>query len=705
MRYSLLVLATIVFSCLSLFSQEFATAPLNPDFIEYQKKAAREDNLLPPSPTAPFFATKTILRNNVILPEKFDLREETTLSTPRNQGIGNTCWGFATFDAIQSTWARQSFSTPDYSVENLVNCSGFEAKKKDGGNRNMSTAYLTRHGGPVFEIADPYINSNEGTCKPNITDADKDAIVSQVLFLPKDVSAIKQMIYQYGGVMTGMCNDALRNPFFNENTHASYINVKEGHSSNHAVTIVGWDDNFDKEYFNTKPSANGAWIVKNTVGTAIHEGGYFYASYEDVFMGSEATVFPKRIEKSAIDTIYYYDKLGMIKMKGMGVDANNKVVSDSAFARVKYTTPQRQKITHIGTYTASAGATIDFKLIKIKKNGRGELAASRTGIYCEQAGYHTFEVDVEHSGDFYIEMKYKTPDYGFPLPVEDSIENYAAVEFEERGVQWIKFKDEDPWISIGKDLPNGGQFDLCIKAYAKNLGNVPYDNIEDAYQLRLNTQEGPFSNIGATVQENEPYPTDDSSCSSQVGWCEGESVLHNSIWFKFEAPSEGIVDITTSGFDNQIAVYDAARHEDLLTGNYTLLAANDDASDSEPAARILNLSNLTPGKTYWLQMDGSFNGDESNNSFITISSTSKLPNAQKKPYQIINPVENKLLDIKQTEDVKEVYLFDLGGNIVSKTRGNALQSMQINLSHLEQGCYILQIFSEHDSYQQKVILK
>ncbi|MDR3241169.1 MAG: C1 family peptidase [Lactobacillaceae bacterium] len=57
-------------------------------------------------------------------------------------------------------------------------------------------------------------------------------------------------------------------------------------SSNHAVTIVGWDDTFSKEKFakDVEPDQNGAFLVKNSWGTDWGDNGYFWISYEDFYL-------------------------------------------------------------------------------------------------------------------------------------------------------------------------------------------------------------------------------------------------------------------------------------------------------------------------------------------------------------------------------------------------------------------------------------
>ena len=98
--------------------------------------------------------------------------------------------------------------------------------------------------------------------------------------------------------------------YWNQNTNSYYYSGSG--SSNHAVTIVGWDDNYDKSKFSTVPPGNGAFIVKNSSGSGWGESGYFYLSYYDTFVGKTNAVFTAESPVN-YDHIYQYDPLGMVE--------------------------------------------------------------------------------------------------------------------------------------------------------------------------------------------------------------------------------------------------------------------------------------------------------------------------------------------------------------------------------------------------------
>lgn len=136
----------------------------------------------------------------------------------------------------------------------------------------------------------------------------------------------------------------------------------------------------------------------------------------------------------------------------------------------------------------------------------------------------------------------------------------------------------------------------------------PNDSINYATRLFLGRNSG-FSNHCATVQVNEPYPQS-SGCLVSKSWCPdfklNRNLLDNSVWFTLIAPSSGMLTINTAGFDNQIALYEASTYQDILSGDrsrYTMMAANDNRSNTDKTASLPNLS-LDPGKKYWLQVDG-----------------------------------------------------------------------------------------------------
>ncbi len=175
--------------------------------------------------------------------------------------------------------------------------------------------------------------------------------------------------------------------------------------SNHAVTIVGYDDTFPKEYFND-PKGNlkydGAFIVKNSWGTAEdyipwgNDGdGYFYVSYFDQSIDDLETfdfsfiTNEQAAEKKATALFPYIHDLmpsedfGMIELP------------DSAMSNV-FTADCDLRLYATSYISASPGETVKYDVYLLDDGYTdptdGTLAATKTESY-QYAGYHRVTLD------------------------------------------------------------------------------------------------------------------------------------------------------------------------------------------------------------------------------------------------------------------------------------------------------------------------
>ena len=214
------------------------------------------------------------------IPSYYNLNDYNLTSSVKTQQNGGNCWAFASIAALESCILKASGLELDLSEENMKNLAekyspyGWAMETNDGGYNNMAIGYLTSWLGPVDDINDTY--DDFSTLSPVFNSLTH---IQNVVFLKRDNytdnDAIKRAILTYGGVATGIC-------YYDEYlNNISYYCYKIFDYPNHAVSIVGWDDNYSKDNFWGNPETDGAWIVKNSWGESWGDGGYFYVSYCD----------------------------------------------------------------------------------------------------------------------------------------------------------------------------------------------------------------------------------------------------------------------------------------------------------------------------------------------------------------------------------------------------------------------------------------
>ncbi|MBR6992980.1 MAG: hypothetical protein IKH85_02760 [Methanobrevibacter sp.] len=218
------------------------------------------------------------------LPTSYDLRNLKQVTSVKNQGSGGNCWAFTTLAALESCILKATGKTYDLSEENMKNVMslfsdyGWSMTPNKGGYDDMGVGYLTAWLGPVNDNEDKYFDKS--IVSPLLHSL---MHVQNVLFLSRsdytDNDAIKRALMDYGAVATCIywSSSYLKDS-------KNYYNYGTS-GANHAVTIVGWDDNYSRYNFNktndTVPEGDGAWIIKNSWGTSGGVKGYYYVSYYD----------------------------------------------------------------------------------------------------------------------------------------------------------------------------------------------------------------------------------------------------------------------------------------------------------------------------------------------------------------------------------------------------------------------------------------
>lgn len=443
-------LILLVFAFLSAKTQiEPQVAPVNPDYLEYLQHPERFHGYIPPVKNIHLQPVQFTSAKN--LPSSYDLRTLGLVTSVKNQGNCGACWTFATCASIESFWLKSGLGSYNLSEDNINNCHGFDYPSCEGGNIYISFAYLARGGGVMLEADDPYTVA-PNPCPTNISPV---KYVTQGRYIPNDVNAIKQAIYDYGALYTSYHHD---DAYYNSSNKTYYYNGTE--PANHAVTLVGWDDN------KVTAGGTGAWICKNSWGTSWGENGYFYISYNDTRVNSEVGFFPGYYNYQTDDVIYTYAPFGNINDIGFG--------NNTGYGLAKFVASGNITIKAVGTFIAAGGSYVSIEIYD-QFNG-----TTLTGLidtigqkYCDYAGFRYFSlstpISLPNNEDIYIKIKYQTPGYNYPIPVEQVYSGYASNVTLASGVNWVS-SNGTSWQACGQGTSR--QYDLTISLLVSTAGPV-----------------------------------------------------------------------------------------------------------------------------------------------------------------------------------------------------------------------------------------
>ena len=228
------------------------------------------------------------LINNTVnitnIPSRYSLKDEHLLTPVKNQGNMASCWAFAIVGSLESALLKATNVTYCLSENNV---------------QNSMLMYSLYGSNSVYEAADNmvglgYVLSWFGVYPYNYDDYDELGKISPIITSPEHIhiqdvvlvpyapgnldsaATVKQAILKYGALTGNLLFD---DEYYNETTYGYYY--PEFENANHAICVVGWDDNYSKDNFNTPAPGDGAWIIKNSWGTEWGDEGLFYVSYYD----------------------------------------------------------------------------------------------------------------------------------------------------------------------------------------------------------------------------------------------------------------------------------------------------------------------------------------------------------------------------------------------------------------------------------------
>ncbi len=479
---------------------ELLTASLNPEFIEYQKQLKQYENTdlflvqsleyrgepikniyfkngLIPSPVDNSHIDKIPARinnninylssNSQALPSYYNLRDEGNVTPVKDQGRAGSCWAFASYASLEScTISDGIYDFSENHMKNLLSNNypnGFDRASDEGGNSLMALAYLARWTGPVYESDDPYND------RSNLSDAGipERKHLQEAIFLPDrdegdphDNEFLKRAVMDYGAIFVAI---EVNWTCFNDDRSTYYYDSPTSHivDGGHAIALVGWDDNFDRNNFAVTPPGDGAFIVKNSWGTDSGDNGYFYISYYDPYIGRYCTntVFINAEDVDNYDNIYQYDPLGYVSEYGCS--------GGTTWAANVFTADSNEYLKAVSFYTTDEGT--QYELYVYRGLDQAPLDSSgpvysASGTF-EYAGYHPVDIGsslpLESGQDYSIVIKFTDPDYSYLVAVEEPYDFYSSRATANSGESYLSW-DGGSWI----DLTNVGEnTNICIKAF------------------------------------------------------------------------------------------------------------------------------------------------------------------------------------------------------------------------------------------------
>ena len=399
-------------------------------------------------PITPIETDIDVFGNRDSIPSSFDLRDTGKVTTIKNQGMYGTCWAHAAASCAESSIVDRvpgidlsELHTALYSYNHLyqpqINLEEDESVLDAGGTPENVINSWSQWIGPVTEERMPYELAYRSQSEPieqycdmytanyHLDDAFTFEYARDRSNAEQVDSAVKQFLYSGVAVHIGFCYDA---DYFNENTSATYCDVNR--FATHAVTCIGWDDNYPASNFRGTPPGDGAWLCKNSWGIGTDDDGCFWISYYDTTL-SKPTVYYLEDAKDH-DDIISYDTLPpgdyVSPWDYIETDLTDPKSMPSYMSDICQGMNSDIEVSEIGTYTVEGETDYEITVYTDLTDLEDPTSGTPSAVtYVTQylPGYHTLELDqpvfVEKGKPFSVVVKMTNDRSTHLIPAESAL--------------------------------------------------------------------------------------------------------------------------------------------------------------------------------------------------------------------------------------------------------------------------------------------
>lgn len=427
----------------------------------------------------------------------YDPRINNATTPVKSQGDLGVCTLFATNAAFESAVYKQTGMKSSYSEEamrmvlskslfmqnNLTTEKGYYlyGHEKDPRTVEAALQYLTNFNPPIinsntvnwvapnYESQVPYTENDEINSWRLNMDTYANAYVTGTANVR--ISQIKDAILQYGAVYKTFCHRLDR---YNEVTASYGVYHSNSFGPDHAIAVVGWDDDYPVENFleGYRPQNDGAWLIKNSWDTDWGDEGYAWISYEDDSFNHEThgVVITDVDNVSKNEKSLSYDFLPLTYGTCVDLGTDSNCLYTCNVYDVSELNDEYGSINKVTFYGSNIGDFYRVYIAPVNEDGTlpdVDTLTNHCAYGCiEYEGYITHDLQTPYVLDASVD-KYAI------IVALSSFDEYVCVSQESSSTneRWVNsanlgesyIYEDGSWVDVAEGNTSVGRYNFCIR--------------------------------------------------------------------------------------------------------------------------------------------------------------------------------------------------------------------------------------------------